>query len=315
MGRGNGEADHWVGPSVNCGKVSFAQRGWWLTHGGLMRQFQIGQLPSTVLQNAARFIGEHSTVLIHDNDIIGSGTFARVGERHGILTAHHVPNNPRSPFKFGPDSGDTLGISVEATVHAFWLPLRYLVPHAIGEPKEEEFGPDLMFLEIPPSAQLQTIRAKRSFWNISFRAQERTAICYSDTNCLWSIAGYPGEWRRDEAPSHGFGAVYGFPNLIGYTGVENRLEKYGFDYFEVAVDYRSQTPLPTTFGGCSGGGLWRIPISLPAENSPLEQLRTGDPVLSGVMFYETGLQRNRLFIRSHGAKSIYEVLARRLSER
>ena len=278
-----------------------------------MREFPIGELSKTVLQNAARFIAQHSTVLIHPVDIIGSGTFVSVAGRHGILTAYHVPNNKRSPFNFEPGSGDRLGVGVDTTAHAFWIEMQYIVPHVIGKPKEEEFGPDLMFLEIPPSSQLHTIQAKRSFFNLSFKPDERMKICYSDMNCFWSIAGHPGQWKKHEAPEHGFDTVYGFPNLIGYTGVENRVEKYGFDYFEIAADYRSQDKMPQSFGGCSGGGLWRIPISLPREDSPLEELQTGNPVLSGVMFYETALQSSRRFIRSHGAKSIYEVLSSELT--
>lgn len=279
-----------------------------------MREFPIGELPTTVLQNVSRFIYQHSTVLVHPDDIIGSGTFVSVGGRHGILTAYHVPNNKQSPFNFEPGSGDRLGISVETIAHAFWLEMQYIVPHVIGKPKEDQFGPDLMFLEIPPSPQLHTIQAKRSFWNLSFKTADRAKVCYSDTNCLWSFAGHPAQWKRDEPPEHGFDTVHGYPNLIGYTGVENRLEKYGFDYFEVAVDYRSQDPVPTTFGGCSGGGLWRIPILLPREDAPLTEIQMDNPVLSGVIFYETALQGSRRFVRSHGSKSIYEVLPRKLSE-
>lgn len=279
-----------------------------------MREFPIGQLSTTVLQDACRFIAQHSTVFVHPDDILGSGTFVTVAGHHGILTAYHVPHNARQPFNFGPDSTDRFGIAVETIAHAFWLEARYVIPHIIGKPVQEEYGPDLMFLEIPQSPELETIKAKRSFWNLSFQAEERSSACYSDTNCLWSLSGHPGEWKKNEPPEHGFSIVHGYPNLIGFTGVENRCEKYGFDYFEVAVDYRSGNALPGTFGGCSGGGLWRVPISLPREDAPLTQLQTGAPILSGVVFYQTAVQERRRFIRSHGSKSIYDVLPRKLEE-
>lgn len=279
-----------------------------------MREIPIGDLTKAVLQDVCSFIAQHSTVFVHPDDILGSGTFVTVAGRYGILTAFHVPQNRRQPFDFNPGSTDKFGIGVETTAHAFWLEARYVIPHIIGKPIEGAYGPDLMFLEIPPSSQLDTLRAKRSFWNLSFQSDERAILCYSDTNCLWALSGHPAMWKTEDAPERGFDIVHGYTNLIGFTGIEKRLEKHGFDLFEIAVNYHSRDALPTTFGRCSGGGLWRVPLALPREDAPMTEITVGDPILSGVVFYETAVQGGRRFIRSHGSRSIYKILPTKLGK-
>lgn len=276
--------------------------------GKIIQSIRLGQMPLHIFTEAKQFIGSYTTVLVRKGDIAGSATFVKCGQRLGVLTAHHVAFQCSPPFDFNPGSTDMLGFGVAGSPHAFEIEMQHLVPHEIGCPKSDEFGPDLLFIEIPQSeSRLHTILAKRQFWNVSIRPDDRIAECYTDTNCVWCTAGHPHELRKQEEPSHGFSEVWAFPGLVGITGVEERHQRDDFDYFDTYADYAGGNDIPKSFKGESGGGLWRIPISREKTSDPLDTMRVGLPVLAGVIFYQGPVIGTRRCIRAHGAKSVYNV--------
>jgi hypothetical protein len=278
-----------------------------------IQKIPLGELPLGIFEDAKQWIRSYSTVLIHNDGLAGSATFVKCGNKHGILTAHHVAFQCRPPFDFTPGSTDKLGIGVAELPHAFSIGMQNLVPHEIGTPTCDEFGPDLLFIEIPASSSsLQTILAKRQCWNTSVRSDERIAECYNEIGCVWATSGHPAELQVEAVPSHGFSEVCVLPGLVGITGVEAIHQRGEFDFFDTYVAYTGDNDIPQSCKGESGGGLWRIPISKEKMSDPNERMKVGNPVFAGVLFYQGPIENNRRLVRAHGAKSVYDVLRRRV---
>ncbi len=79
--------------------------------------FNVGDIPRERLEKPTKFIANHSTVLIYDNQPFASGTFVKCGAHFGILTAYHAIE----PFNFKPNSPDQLGISISHHPHSLWI--------------------------------------------------------------------------------------------------------------------------------------------------------------------------------------------------
>jgi hypothetical protein len=273
-----------------------------------------GAMPLHLFDTAKQVIASFSTVLVRKGDIAGSATYVKCGDKHGILTAHHVAYQSSPPFDFGPNSSDRLGFGVAGTPHAFEIEMQHMIPHVIGKPDCDEFGPDLLFIEIPPSeSRLHTILAKRQFWNVSVNPDDRITTCYNEINCVWATAGHPYELRNQAVPSHGFSEVWEFPGLVGITGVEKMHLRQPHDFFDCYANYTGRNDIPRSFQGESGGGLWRIPIAKEKESDPIESITVGSPVLTGTLFYQGPVENNRRLIRSHGPRSIYDVFRKTLN--
>jgi hypothetical protein len=275
---------------------------------GTDQRTRIGELPKALLDESAVAIKNYSVALIHRDDLIGSGTLATVGDRHGILTAHHVVYNGSRSFDFTPGHDDVLGVGITDAPHAFEIPMAYLKPHHTGTRKSAAYGPDLCFIEIPEVEHLGTLKAKKSFWPLDGDRQDKVEQAERDEG-VWAISYFPYEMRKDEAPSAGFDKVLGFQGFAGFTGVDTREEQGGFDYYEVTVVYDGPGPIPQTFGGASGGGLWRIPLR---RDSPSQPIVAEWPILAGVIFCETPLANQRRRLRCHGPRSVYQELWERI---
>ena len=281
---------------------------------GDIRRVTLDNLPLDRFDAAVAMFQSHCTALIRNGDLAGSGTFVQYGRRRGILTASHVATRCSPPFDFSPGSTDRLGMGVADMPHAFEIEMQHLVPHSIGCAQTDEFGPDLLFLEIPESAsQLHTILARRQFWNLTIRPDERIRECSTDEGCVWVTIGHPHERLRQMPASHGFDEVRGFPGIVGFTGVETIHDRAGLDYFDVYADYRGEGDIPRSFRGVSGGSLWRVPVSVMRADDPIESLVVGSPVLAGVLFYQGPVENGRRLLRAHGPRSIYRAMVQTLS--
>ena len=266
--------------------------------------FRSGDIPRKKLEKPAKFITNHSTVLIYENQPFGSGTFVKCGSRFGILTAYHVPYNITKPFNFKPNSPDLLGISISNYTHALWIEMQYLNPYFIGIPVDEKYGgPDMVFLEILDQSKLGWIKEYRSFWDIPFgNGVSMIKTCSSNSDSLWAIAGLPQSMKHKEQPKGNFNCVLGLPLQVYFGGIEQWFEADGFDYIELTANYESKDPMPDSFVGISGGGLWEIPMSI--DRKDLKTLKFDEPVLSGLQFCQTPLEGNSRRLRCHGCKSV-----------
>lgn len=246
----------------------------------------IGKMPAEFLDSNIRPIGQFCVSLLHESALAGSGTLVQCGDKYGILTAHHVVHKGKRPFDFRYGANDVIGLVISDTPHEFVLPLKLLVCHDIGVPVSDEQGPDLVFLEIPPGEKLGSLKARKSFFNLTAKTEHRLAFCEDNEQGFWAIC-YSPEYQSAIRTMEDGSPALAIPAWIGYTEPDVRYEIGEFDYAEVGVEYTSENDLPPTFGGASGGGLWKLPLSGVKRNDGEFDLEAGNPVLAGVLFYET----------------------------
>ncbi|GAI92896.1 unnamed protein product, partial [marine sediment metagenome] len=135
--------------------------------------------------------------------------------------------------------------------------------------------------------------------------------CMDDDHGVWAVAGAVDEQTEEEILDSQTKRLE-FHNTVWFTGPHGRSERSGFDYIEVGVKHDDKGVVPVSFGGLSGGGLWKIPTRGEVVDGT-EKIIADSPLLAGVAFYhffaeggkgKTGFGR----IKCHGPRSIYENL-------
>jgi hypothetical protein len=227
--------------------------------------------------------------------LVGSGTLILIGEKYGILTAQHViPILRRS---------DTLLISIASYRHRCEVDIKNVDFIELSNDSNNEKRPDLAFVLLRGS-ELDNIKAKKSFWNMSYWKSK----VLSDPSCpkssLWIISGHPEAYTKTEGPSERAIEAKCFRNMLGYTCIKREFMEGEFDYFETGIFYKTETNIPKDFGGVSGGGLWQIPISESQDGT----VQANGSVLLGVAFKQTDIVGNKTEIICYGRHSIYNVL-------
>jgi hypothetical protein len=221
-------------------------------------------------------------------DFAGSGTFVREGERYFILTARHVWENMLK-------DGDALGVALrEVHDHRHFIETKAITPYGPKAPNEwNDLGPDIAALEIPLSA-VGTIKAMRGFYEMDGGLK---AMVNSSRNEAYLLMGTPGVLGA-YTPQHASVQIYGM-----WDGTISPFTEGEWDYF----DFKGALPEGTagnTFGGVSGGGLWRVQIYPHPDRDEI----ASTVVLEGVAFYQLGTTSGKGIIRCHGVSSVRKVL-------
>jgi hypothetical protein len=92
-------------------------------------------------------------------------------------------------------------------------------------------------------------------------------------------------------------------SLVFFTDVDEPLTIQDWDVIKVNLNREDNPVLPDTFGGMSGGGLWRVPIS---RNSADGKFLASPAILSGIIYGETELSDRALLV--NGPKSIFRAV-------
>ncbi len=273
----------------------------------------------SVLDPKLRLIYTYSSPLFLDGALAGSGTFIKWADQYGILTAHHVPNNPVNfamRFDFSANSQQKLGLALAGYAHRFELELRNLSIANLAPPinlADPGRGPDLAVIKLGNSATVQAIAARKSFYRIDFDPLGRLEQSMVDDG-IFVICGAAKESEQTGGPELGFDEVI-IEELTTYYGglvppSGRRFERDGYRYAELGINHDGPDTLPSTFGGVSGGGLWRIEVTASTEKG----YTVSDPVLSGVAFYETEVIAHQGQIRCHAGDAVYNVTLNTLSQ-
>jgi hypothetical protein len=256
----------------------------------------------------------------------GSGLLAEVDGVSGILTAEHVifrqgglkeasvlATVPRVyPVEdVGVSSADhqiyhTTGTNIRVDL-LNWYPATPSRPD-YNDPGAK-WGPDLGFIRIPKGTNFESnLRATRiNFYSWARRPAEDTQKALKQSNSMLAVAGAPLEWITDN-PSPG-------PRQIGreiqVAVLATAQERYwvdehnGYDFIDALVEPGPGTVIPESFRGVSGGPLWRFRDPFQVNQS-FDELKHGDYVLAGVVFWEDYDPQHGVFVRAHGPRSIYE---------
>ncbi|MDI6785018.1 MAG: hypothetical protein QME64_13110 [bacterium] len=271
----------------------------------------IGKIDRDVLNRAITGPNDCSISLIHRKKLIGSGTLIRWGDKYGILTAYHVPHNKAHPFNFAPHSGDELGLLIDSREHFIGIPMYYLICHDIAVPKSPARGPDLAVLELLLGNELSMLKAKKTFFDLTAHTKHKLQFCKDRRNGIWAISHSIAEYSKRNNFDNGTTKI-SVQCGITYTTPYRIYHKDGYDYVEVGMSYMNMNKLPNTFGGGSGGGLWKFPMEV-TEIEGKRNYKIGNPALAGVIFYQTSLNNDYRRIRCHGPESVYKVLLEKLN--
>lgn len=239
---------------------------------------------------------------------IGSGVLVRKGQRFGILTAHHCLHACSPEVRLGEESGDTLCLVLNRGRTVFVNPVE-VREHMLAVPVSEEHGPDLTFIEILSLERLSTFQAVGTFWSLDRQPREIIQDFGSPLTPIVSI-GYPEvhfHTIRDGITVHHQIRHMVYDNAICEGDV---FEENGWDYLDTKIWYPSDTDLPSSFAGVSGGPVWGMKLQMRKSDG---HISIEKHALIGITFYEIFRRGDEGRLRAHFIKSIYDLAWRNLA--
>ena len=275
-------------------------------------QLHVSQLPQAVHDEVSERL-KHFTVGItrvncHDqregSEFVGSGTLAIVNAMPCILTADHVLAELQTCDKVG------LISDFDGGLRRIAFGRTHLQVKRLARGSVDADGPDLGAIVLP-EANIGALKAAKSFYNVDQRIA-RFASNYIDVGRgMWFNFGVIAEGSR-VLPSEGqFVEVTGHWGMCGVSACPTVSHREGLEYLESRVPYAEPKPdIPHSFGGISGGGFWQVLLRRDANGV----IHAGESILSGITFYQTGIEANVRRLRSHGRDAIYELIPRLLKE-
>jgi hypothetical protein len=231
--------------------------------------------------------------------VIGSGTFVTIGGRRGIMTAAHVL-----------DAVPTDGLTYLARVNTRHV--QHIAVEAtsanrlnIGGPDFTDEGPDLGFMLLSPEVA-SSLAASCNFYDLSPKGIPTSFP--PGTEGFDAVAGLVEELTTERIdPTGSFQVTHLSPRLE--IGLEvSAIEASGFDYISIRPEYSNASAAPTTYGGMSGGALWRATAKLGDDGFQ----HLDKKWIRGVAYFETAPERGLRTLRCHGTDSIYKKLWKKI---
>lgn len=251
--------------------------------------------------SAARSIANFSIGLaklsVHDHaedaTAAGSGTLVVIGKVFGILTAAHVVQNL-------PDHGELAllrfpGKPGQIQKHTIDLSLSEKLVIASGS--NGPTGPDLGFLRLP-LVNVQNLQSTNSFLNLGIRSNVELPA-HEGRAHVDAVMGVVSEWTEELPPNRPSTRIKGFQLLYCGGTVTSKYQKDDFDLCTFRPEFEAGIEPPSSYGGVSGGGLWRTYFVPDGSNCVLENR------LVGIAFYEFRNTIGAFNINCHGPRSIY----------
>ncbi len=248
---------------------------------------------------------------IVDNEslkVCGSGTLVQLGGIAGIITCAHVVE------RILQNKNKEVGLLCfpvrRQQPQSFKIPLQLLETLPFGAPKWTQEGPDIAFVKLPS----QAVAHLRNFANVlSLEAQldRRADPAPAGTVQGDLVAGVIDEWTSPPILLKQTTRI--MHTCLLNTGHAEALPDAGvaFDRFEFTPAPTDEDAPPFSYGGSSGGGLWRIWISA-ANDQPS---RLMERRLVGVAYFQTDLVGGARKVICHGLASIYDILIPAIHDR
>jgi hypothetical protein len=200
-----------------------------------------------------------------------------------LLTAAHVWNALQ---------GDTFALGLKEDRLLTAVEKQVVSPSLLSAGPPYEWGPDLALIRLPQPAAWE-ISQEKAFYNLDRERPEPGAAAERDN--FWALVGAPAE-QAVFSPTESILRLCLFDSWTS----PRECQRGGLDYRDLALDHTRRKGLPQSYGGISGSGLWRIPIT-----------RSGDQIswrhsvrLEGVAFFQVPMAGPQQVIRCHGPKSI-----------
>jgi hypothetical protein len=227
-------------------------------------------------------------------DLWGTGTLVWFAGVHYILTAAHVWEKLCEGA--GPAS---VGLTLrENLTHRYLIDRDAIV--ATGPPKPaqwNEWGPDIVFLRVPPQ-HVGGIEVYRAFWNLARKQTFSHVICI-DLRVLMGAPYELGEFTQVHAEFE-INGMFSKPDIERYSSMQApEAIRRDYDYVDLDMDL-ALLGVPQTFGGVSGGGLWRVLVYWSDTKNEIDWAMD----IEGVAFHESDLVNGHRTVRCHGPQSI-----------
>lgn len=230
---------------------------------------------------------------------LGTGIFVTRDGKFGILTAHHCLHECRPEVALGHLGADTL-ILIFHRNRTISLQPGEVYEHVLAVPKTDEFGPDLVFLEIAGEKKA-SILATASAWPLD-RNPESLKLDYKQPNVFMGMIGFPEVDADTKIANNSIVREVKHMTFMNATYGDSFLEKDGWDYIDGVCDYSGSSDLPDTFGGVSGGPVWGMKIR---RKNSTQEFSIESSALVGIVFYEGRIKEGIRKVRAHYIDSIY----------
>ena len=236
---------------------------------------------------------------------MGSGTLLSIRGIDGILTAAHVWDDilkrktNESLYEVG-----LLQFPVRSTqAQRLRLRLDHVEALMIGSPPfDTESGPDLAFVRLP-IATANALKADSSFANFDKQSASAFSEIPDGVKSHDAVVGVVACWLSDTIDD-GKLIITPIQALHNVGTAKSISPSGGFDRLQFNPLPEADFKLPKSYGGTSGGGLWRALTN--DENVYFEKR------LLGVAFYERQNDDGTLVVICHGPQSTYVELAKRI---
>ncbi len=250
-------------------------------------------------RDISRVVSDYTIGFVRlDNNLdvraLGSGSLVTIGPIHGVLTAAHVAD--------ALPEGGNFKIFIANESQADFRKRLIEIEHAdlvkIRGKSYGPLGPDLAFIRLSENS-VAKLSATNSFFNLLKRQNDVLAEKIPTERYVDALVGIVDEFTKDfSTPAKPLQKEFGG---IFYGGEADFIAKSdrGFDLIEFKVAKDADVPRPSSFGGVSGGGLWRFYFD--EKNSVVERR------LIGVPFFEKLVGASQVVV-CDGPNSIYKAL-------
>lgn len=218
----------------------------------------------------------------------GTATLVAVGSACYFLTAMHVWKTLQ---KF-----TNIGVTLVPDFdQCFMIPTSVLIATGPQKAAAEDQGPDIVLLKIPVT-KVGEIRARKSFYLLERTTKvPKVNVVSIEVPIFMGAPGEAATWRTRRDLNMVLQGLMANPRVREFT-------KGGYDYVD-SKEYFGAHGFPKSYGGFSGGGVWKVYVYLDPETGERRERN----ILAGVAFYEFPPKRRYRVIRSHGLSSIRVV--------
>lgn len=231
---------------------------------------------------------------VQDAKLLGSGVLVSAGRARAILTADHVLDVLPRSGRLGLVSSERpekRTIDVTGT--------RYL---RIDRGDDSGAGPDIGAVLLSESIA-STLGARKSFYNLDTRRDELLSSPPDDLGSIWIVQGFVDELTKMNPIGSRHGRLKSFVQFSVIGTIGDYTSRGDHDYYTLPVASPTPEGVPNDFGGCSGGGLWRVHL-VGTKGGGVDLKRS---LLQGLAYWQDRPQNGPWALRGHGPRSIYDV--------
>lgn len=211
---------------------------------------------------------------------------------HYILTAAHVWHETKD--------ADQIGLALTLYPSSFWIRRDAILSKDLWARGDSQWGPDLSLLKIP-SPFVSTIAAHKSFLNLPQQRMSFTTSSPANGKELFAVTGMVGEFNPPQPNQDARIIEFDIQARAFFSLLHQTHERNGYDYIDISA--KDLDGVPKSFRGVSGGGLWRVCLSMSKSGKISWD---GKRHFQGLAFWESTVSNGLRVLRCHGPKSIFE---------